>query len=144
MTLNEMTQKAHEMSRAKGWYEGPPRSALEMHMLMVSELAEATECVRARLPPVYFEAIEDGSPIEPVDLTPEAFTFEHKIMSGSGGCMGKEQRMLKPEGEAVELADVAIRLMDYFAARGWDFEKTVQLKMAYNSTRPHRHGGKAL
>jgi NTP pyrophosphatase (non-canonical NTP hydrolase) len=49
----------------------------------------------------------------------------------------------KPEGEAVELADAVIRIADYFGKKRWDLEKVIRKKMAYNSTRPHRHGGKA-
>jgi hypothetical protein len=48
----------------------------------------------------------------------------------------------KPEGEAVELADAMIRILDYFAVKGWDLEDILTIKHAYNKTRPHRHGGK--
>lgn len=50
----------------------------------------------------------------------------------------------KPEGEAVELADVVIRVMDYFEHMGWDLEEAIKLKTDYNDTRPFKHGGKAL
>lgn len=49
----------------------------------------------------------------------------------------------KPEGIAAELADVAIRLGDLCGAHGIDLGKAVEVKMAYNKTRPMRHGGKA-
>lgn len=48
----------------------------------------------------------------------------------------------KPEGEAVELADAIIRIADYFGHKGWNLEKVIKAKMAYNETRPHRHGDK--
>ena len=49
----------------------------------------------------------------------------------------------KPEGEAVELVDVIIRIADYFGHRGWmDMEDVIKAKMEYNETRPHRHGDK--
>lgn len=41
-----------------------------------------------------------------------------------------------------ELADVLIRVFDMCAARGWDLEAAVLKKMAFNKTRPYRHGGK--
>lgn len=51
---------------------------------------------------------------------------------------------MKPEGEAIELADAIIRAMDYFGGMGWDLEKAITLKHEYNKTRAFRHGGKAL
>lgn len=49
---------------------------------------------------------------------------------------------LKPEGEAVELADAVIRIADYFGHKGWDLEEIIKAKMYFNSTRPYRHGDK--
>ena len=49
---------------------------------------------------------------------------------------------MQPEGEAVELADALIRILDYASAQGWDMDAIVREKMAYNESRPHRHGGK--
>lgn len=47
------------------------------------------------------------------------------------------------EGHVVEeLADVLIRVFDLCAVRGYDLEKAVLTKMAFNKTRPYRHGGK--
>lgn len=48
----------------------------------------------------------------------------------------------KPEGEAIELVDAVIRIMDYFAYNKWDLERLLKIKMEYNKTRPNRHGGK--
>jgi len=41
-----------------------------------------------------------------------------------------------------ELADVVIRLLDFAGGEGLDIEGAVMAKMAYNETRPYRHGGK--
>lgn len=41
-----------------------------------------------------------------------------------------------------ELADVVIRLLDYAGGEGFDIEGALAAKMAYNETRPYRHGGK--
>ncbi len=48
----------------------------------------------------------------------------------------------KPCGIPSELADVMIRILDFCGANGIDIEKAVTSKMAYNITRPYKHGGK--
>ena len=48
----------------------------------------------------------------------------------------------KPEGEAIELADVVIRIADYFGSKGWNLQEAIMTKVVYNESRPHRHGGK--
>ena len=48
----------------------------------------------------------------------------------------------KPEGVATELIDCMIRILDCLAAHGVDIEAVLKKKMAYNRTRPYRHGGK--
>ena len=48
----------------------------------------------------------------------------------------------KPEGNAAELADVIIRVLDYCAYAGIDIENVLEVKHEYNKSRPYRHGGK--
>lgn len=106
MTLNELVIEVHEEAKQKGWHENP-RSPLELHMLIVSEVAEATEECRNGSKPIY--------------------------INPSNG---------KPEGEAIELADAVIRIMDYFGLREWDLEEAMRLKIDYNKQRSYRHGNK--
>lgn len=105
MTINELMQKAFKRASESGWWH-PAKSSLESHMMMVTELAEATEACRVEQP--------------------------HFFIGERG----------KPEGEATELADVVIRIADYFGYMGWDLETIIKAKMDYNETRPHRHGDK--
>ena len=58
MEINELVKQMHETSKEKGWYD-KPRSALEIHALIHSEVAEATEEVRKGNPASY---IKDGKP----------------------------------------------------------------------------------
>lgn len=44
----------------------------------------------------------------------------------------------------VELADVAIRIMNYASMRGYRVAEAIEAKTAFNATRPHKHGGKAF
>jgi NTP pyrophosphatase (non-canonical NTP hydrolase) len=48
----------------------------------------------------------------------------------------------KPQGLAVELADVIIYILDYAAGRGFDMDKIINEKIEYNATRGYRHGNK--
>lgn len=50
----------------------------------------------------------------------------------------------KPEGIAIELADVVIRIMDYFGFMGWNLETAIDIKHKYNIERPFKHGGKKI
>lgn len=50
----------------------------------------------------------------------------------------------KPMGPASEIADVFIRMCDFCGHHGVDLQSAVEIKMAYNKTRPYRHGNKKL
>lgn len=108
MQIDQTVQQVHALAVTKGWWdwEGEQRQPLALHMLMVTEVAEASEQVRDGNPEIWLR--HDG----------------------------------KPEGEAIELADCVIRIMDYFGRQGWSLEKALRMKMEFNEGRPHRHGGK--
>lgn len=50
----------------------------------------------------------------------------------------------KPEGIPIELADAVIRIFDLAEGFNVPLAEAVMVKMAYNKTRPERHGGKKL
>lgn len=129
MELNELVRLAHGNAKEKGWWsddDGKPitKSPLEIQMLIVSEIAEACEEVRKKSPPVYQCGATDPA-IRTPDMT-ECWNWQ-----------------LKPEGELIELADAMIRIADYCGHKDWDLSAAIEMKMKYNKTRPHRHGGKA-
>lgn len=48
----------------------------------------------------------------------------------------------KPEGIPVEMADVMIRIFDFCGHHKIKLSQAIEEKMAYNKTRPYRHGNK--
>ena len=124
--LNAVVRECGEINRSKGW-EDLDRRPAEIHALIHSEISEALEQVREGKPDLYqiFVAYDREKVI---------ITEDHP----------EWQSDRKPEGESVELMDACIRIMSYYDAKGWDFEKILRMKMAYNRTRPHLHGGKKL
>lgn len=50
----------------------------------------------------------------------------------------------KPCGIPIELADLFIRGMNFAAEKGIDLEAALDEKIAFNATRPFRHGNRRL
>jgi len=123
--MAKKTQEIHQWAVNKGWWAIPNRTPPTMHMLVVTELAEATEEARKETPPVYF--CKEGTKITP---------------SNEQFWKWANEDNLKPEGELIELADAVIRIMDYCGQRGWDLGEAIEMKMKYNDSRSYRHGGK--
>lgn len=131
MTLGDLVDEAYRIATDKGWWDPylplsgfvpgvgrrpdrtrapnvPPDGLAAKLMLVVTEVAEAVECVR------------DGDVYTRLD---------------DAG---------KPCGLPSELADIVIRAADLCGALGIDLDAAVRTKLAYNRTRTHRHGGRAL
>ncbi|MCY9708795.1 hypothetical protein [Paenibacillus alvei] len=123
-TINQLVQEAHQNAVSKGWWE-EDRSFGEIIALIHSEASEALEDYRNRKKPIeaWYEKEVDGEKIvADRQRTPE----------------------WKPCGIPSEFADVVIRVFDACGRYGIDLERAIAEKMAYNATRPQRHGGKVL
>ena len=126
-SIQDWTNECYRLAKQKGWHE-KDREPGTIHMLMVSEIAEATEEARKGTPPIYADS-ECEVPGEPARVTDLDYIREQEE---------------KPEGELIELADCVIRIFDYCGKMNWDLEKAIELKHNYNKSRPQRHGGKAF
>ena len=91
----------------------------------------------------WWEGFED-----PEMRVPEAIALIHSEASEALECYRdgemeySEREDGKPEGFGVELADVIVRVADLAGALGVDLTYCLRRKLAFNRTRPHRHGGK--
>lgn len=129
MNIRELQKQVHQLAKDKGWYDTGARPPLELYALIMSELGEAVNEVRKNLDPIYFY---------------EKNTDVHisKDMAKACNQNGFNFSEYKPEGEAIELADVVIRILDYCEYVGIDLQEAIELKHNYNKTRPYRHGMK--
>lgn len=111
--LNELARAIHENARNKGWWD-TDRPFAEIVALIHTEVSEA------------FEEYRDGHKYHEIYYPLD----EHDVQTK------------KPEGIPIELADVIIRILDFCGKEKIDIDEAIRIKMAYNLTRPHRHGGK--
>ncbi|KKM97749.1 hypothetical protein LCGC14_1164920 [marine sediment metagenome] len=114
MNINELIAQAHETALKKGWWDDDPPTMSKL-MLIVTEVAEAAEELR--------DGVAEANGYDVIN-------YEH--VSGA-----------KPEGFSTELADILIRVADLCGRYNIDLDRALEVKMAYNRTRPYRHGGKA-
>ena len=131
MNINELAKEVHENAIKHGWWEKPP-TLPEALCLIHAELSEALEEYRAKRPMVYFVVEMDDSKGGTYPAIREDIISEEDFAGE------------KPEGIAVELADVILRTLDLMAALGVDVDAVVMAKHRYNLGREYRHGGKAI
>lgn len=55
-----------------------------------------------------------------------------------------DDKIPKHNGAVAELADAVIRIMDMAEARNWPLANAILDKIAFNRTRPVKHGGKVF
>lgn len=128
LTIGEICQKAHETASQKGFHDFDHPDYImrervsEMLLLVVSEITEAMEALRDM----------------PVQAHISSVTTNKVIFRPSFAAIFKDGE--KPEGFAIELADAVIRICDTAQTLGIDLESAIQVKMAYNLTRPNKHG----
>lgn len=134
MNINELAKEVHENAVNHGWWEKPP-SLPEALCLIHGELSEALEEYRNGSPLVY------GTCALSPDDCDFALTCENVGHPDAGG---EKAGACKPEGIAVELADVILRTLDLMAALGVDVDAVVMAKHRYNLGREYRHGGKRI
>lgn len=116
-TLNELADRIHAANKAKGFYDDAPlNNDKDGHLFLFKQTALIITEVS--------EALEE--------------------LRKSTSLCEKEKTVYwegdKPEGYPVEMVDALVRLLDVCAYVGFDIDAVLELKLAYNETRPYKHG----
>lgn len=130
MEFDQFVAEVARVAREKGWWPNGERNFGEAIALMHSELSEALEEWRSGKPALYYKCTVCGREMDAHDESYRAMVCE--------------EPKVKPEGILVEFADLFIRAGDFIGNTypNASFEEILKEKMAFNLTRPHRHGGK--
>jgi NTP pyrophosphatase (non-canonical NTP hydrolase) len=142
MELNTIAWAANQNSEAHGFWDDEPvdsdfpnreeyEQALGHYlgnklMLIVGEVSEAHEDLRAGRMEMTITPVEVPGTV----VVNGAAAIEEWRKAHPG----------KPEGLPSELADIIIRVGDLAHRLGIDLDSVVELKHAYNVTRPFKHG----
>lgn len=139
LNLNTLRDEVYENAKVHGFHE-VKRTVGDGLMLICTEASEAFEAYRegGKLAEMRYECKdpkgdcgEDRSPLCHLDDWDRA-------------TLGSDARLHKPVGVPSEIADIIIRCFDFAGEHGIDIERAVEEKMAYNKSRPFKHGGKVL
>jgi NTP pyrophosphatase (non-canonical NTP hydrolase) len=121
MTLNELRDEAFAYAEKQGFHER--KNFGEKLMLIVSELSEALEADRNGK--WVGDTVMNNRTVIPLSICcAEKIDYE-KYIKGS---------------VEEELADATIRICDLAGTYNIDLDWHVKAKMAYNETRPYKHG----
>jgi len=134
MNINELAKEVHQNAVALGQWQTPP-TLPEALCSIHAELSEALQEYREGKPLVYGTCALAAEDCKFFGICDKAGHPEE-----AGGTDGP----CKPEGIAVELADVILHTLDLMAALGVDVDAVVMAKHKYNLGREYRHGGKTL
>lgn len=125
MNINQLIKQAHDNAVEKGFYGDGDKNIGELLMLIVSELGEALEAHR------------ENRFCKASSITIDSFSIVFSILTEKN--VAYYEHVIKDTFED-EIADVFIRLADMCGYLNIDIEKHIIAKMAYNKTRPVKHG----
>ena len=115
-TLNEIADAVHANAREKGFHDNPDNEIFLANQCcnLHAEVSELWDSFRAH----QFEApCDKAKKMEAMGLEPLTCAEE-------------------------EYADIVIRALDQCRRLGIDIQRAIEIKHAYNKTRPHMHGKK--
>jgi NTP pyrophosphatase (non-canonical NTP hydrolase) len=149
-TVKQLMVHVNQAAKQKGWWDGWEDLSEEQRfdkaagklLLVHAEVSEAAEEMRN---------INQLREME-FDLS-DIYYMDDVRADVSSHFVGKEydddgvivrEWYNKPEGLAVELADVVIRVFDLAEQLNLPLDRAIQEKITFNNTRSRKHGGKAF
>lgn len=138
-TLKEWQDRVLAVNEEKGWNEDAKEKAIgDWCMLKVTEIAEAYEDHRdGRSPTEIYWEDEQGN-----KLTWAETRVIYNGWRNDQSPREAEKPIFKPCGIPIEMIDTLYRVLHFCAVYELDADELMEMKMAYNKTRPYRHGGK--
>lgn len=156
-TIDGWMVEAHQTAVFKGWWNDPDGEPLapedrnlgEQLALFHSEISEALEEWRDGHPltEVRYEFKDRSDRYSPASVTLSGQGAAVEVTPGNWIPLTVDNATqlgfdAKPLGFGIELADILIRVFDTAEAYGIDLQQALEIKAAYNRSRPYRHGGK--
>lgn len=125
LDIEQLAAESFRIASEHGFHETPD-DVNEKLVLAIGELVEAQNELRDgnTVADIYYFNKDSATP-----------NFRHVVEDPAAippGC--------KPEGFGVELADAVIRILDLMQEKGLPVRGLFASKMAYNETRPYKHG----
>ena len=114
LTIVDLIKQSHETALDKGWWDEEYAKDQNFGSHMILAVGELSEA--------YEEYRNNRGLCE----------IYYKEVDG----------LMKPEGIPVEIADAIIRLCDVAGHDNIPLLRAIEEKLAFNKTRPYRHGGK--
>jgi NTP pyrophosphatase (non-canonical NTP hydrolase) len=150
LQFNEFAIECHNAAKAKGFHDTPPNtdqvSAAVRFLQIVLVAAKDFELARKTVPrgaTTPDSSLESRAIVRTALLGTEfaelaEWALERDLSDQTANPQDSDNP--KPEGFGSELADVLIRMGDMAGELGVDLEFEAKRKLAYNATRPFKHG----
>lgn len=144
MKIAQLVFDAHEMSKSKGWWEDEQQTAIaESESVEIGDLLRRVGAINDAVPSAPGLRISVNCILSKLALIASEAVGESLECVRNLDFAPRLQPNGKPEGLPSELADIVIRVFDLAGSLSIDLETAIVEKMAFNATRPHRHGGRA-
>lgn len=155
MEINELKSSVHNMAKAKGWWDPKTNEEMDAEAKLARiavehvELSDKLEAARVgkvfAMRAIPLPSIESMSPRQIALLSKIALVHSELSEATEAVMLNRPDECEidgKPEGLVVELADAVIRIFDMSGGFLLDIFGAIMRKVAYNKTRPMKHGGK--